>query len=124
MLEYKHLCYTCFTIEEYEIKTVMSDETEFVDEQEQEPQQKCSNSSEDTKTTSHSPLKRQEHVVYPRPISYSKGNMPTNITNYTSGIFSGLSEKKEMVIRGTQSLPRIYNLTINPSLDESTEAWR
>ena len=85
---------------------------------------------EDIKTvkTTFSPLlKRQKHVVPSRPKSFCKENMLASISSDTNSSGSNFSQllnmEKGRVIEGTQSLPRIYNLTINPSIDETIDVW-
>lgn len=118
-----------FTLDEVGTKTATHDETTLADEQEQEFQADDWNLEDikTMKTTFNPVLKRQKHVVHSRPKSFTKENMFTSISSKTSssdGKFSRLlNMEKRRGIGGTQSLPRIYNMTINPSIDESTDIW-
>lgn len=122
--------YTCiFTADEVVTKTTLHKESAFVDEEEQGVQANDMN-LEDIKTikTTFNPLlKRQKHVVPSRPKSFCKENMLASISSDTNSSGSNFSQllnmEKGRVIEGTQSLPRIYNLTINPSIDETIDVW-
>ena len=117
------------TLDEVGTKTATHDETTFANEQEQEFQTDDWNLEDikTIKTTFNPALKRQKHVVHSRPKFFSKENTFTRSSSNSDssgGKFSQLlNMEKGRVIGGTQSLPRIYNLTINPSIDESIDAW-
>ena len=117
------------TLDEVGTKTATHDETTFANEQEQEFQADDWNLEDikTIKTTFNPALKRQKHVVHSRPKFFSKENTFTRISSNSDssgGKFSQLfNMEKGRVIGGTQSLPHIYNLTINPSIDESIDAW-
>jgi len=104
-------------------KTVIDHRTEHVDEQKQRNQGIDKKSSEYTVI-----LRQKNHVHHSRPRTYHQESF-TSVTNNVSKKSSVSSEssdssKEPSRITDATSVPCIYSLSKNPSLDEDRELLR
>ena len=90
---------------------------EFEDGQEQKVQARKIKSLEGA--TSYP---QEIHTLYSRSKSHTKEKIRTTTSNI--GLSNSSNDASKVLVESINSLPRIYNMTSSPSVDEDSDPWR
>ena len=111
-----------FITDDSEATTDLCHGPDFEDDQEQKVHRELVDSlRESSETPSNS---QEKHMLLFSSKPHRNENILTGSGNINFSTFSTFSKDKPKVVSCTQSLPRMYKMTMNPSLDEEGEAWR